>query len=121
MHRPGSGYSLSMEKLPPSLHRLGVSEDRLRVGGWKLVSTVSGLAAGIVVRKLLNSLWARLPASTHEPPLNPADRRIGWGEALSWSVATGVGVGVARVVSDRLAASTWELATGDPPPGVQAD
>ena len=88
---------------------------------WKVVSTASGLLTGLVVRKVLNLAWARFSPSAHEPPLNPADRRIGWGEAIAWSVSAGAGVGVSRLVSDRLAAKGWELATGGPPPGVVPD
>jgi hypothetical protein len=89
--------------------------------GWKVVSTVSGLLAGVITRQLLTLAWRRVGPSDLEPPLNPADRRVGWGEAITWSVAAAVGVGVARVVSDRMAASAWELATGEPPPGVETD
>lgn len=110
-----------MSFVRPPIHVLGLSDEQVRLGGWKLVSAGSGLLAGLIVRQSLNLVWAKLPSTAHEPPLNPADRRIGWGEALSWSIATGVGVGVARVVGDRLAASTWELATGEPPPGILPD
>ncbi len=88
---------------------------------WKVLSTASGLLAGVVVRKVLGLAWGRFSPSEHEPPLNPADREIGWGEAITWSIAAGIGVGVARVVSDRLVASGWELATGQAPPGVRPE
>ena len=88
---------------------------------WKVVSTGSGLLAGLVVRRVLDRAWARFGPSEHPPPLNPADRRIGWGEAVAWSVAVGAGVGVARMVGDRLAAKGWEMATGGPPPGIEPD
>ncbi len=38
-----------------------------------------------------------------------------------WSIATAVGIGVARVVSDRLGGERLELATGQPGPGMAAD
>lgn len=85
---------------------------------WKVVSTASGLAVGVAVRALLNKVWGAVSPSELEPPLNPADRRITWPEALAWAAAAGAGVGVARLVSDRLAATGWQLATGEPPPGV---
>jgi len=87
--------------------------------GWQVVSTGSGLLAGLITRLTLNWAWKQFAPSDHDPPLNPADRRISWGEALVWSVAAGVGVGVARVISDRLTAEVWERATGEPPPGIK--
>lgn len=88
---------------------------------WKVVSTASGLLASLLVRRLVGVVWQRLAPSGQEPPLNPADRRIGWPEALAWSISAGAGAGVARLVSDRLAAAGWEMATGEPPPGLSPD
>jgi hypothetical protein len=84
---------------------------------WKVVSTGSGLLAGLVVRRALDRAWARVGPSEHPPPLNPADRRIGWGEAVAWSVAVGAGVGVARMVGDRLAAKGVGARHRQPAPG----
>jgi hypothetical protein len=97
------------------------SDDRRAKVGWKVVSVGTGLLSGFLTRLTLNWAWKHFAPSDHDPPLNPADRRISWGEAVIWSVAAGVGVGVARVISDRLTAEVWELATGDPPPGVKTD
>lgn len=82
--------------------------------GWKTLSLGAGALAAIAVRKIVGAVW---PGSGR-PPLNPADRRISWNEALAWGVASGVGAGVARLVSKRTAAAAWEQVTGNPPPGV---
>ena len=118
MERQGDGYGHVMMFLLKLLRRSS-SDGRAARVEWKVVSTASGLLAGALVRTALARAWGRISPSAHEPPLNPADRDVGWGEAISWSIAAGVGVGVARVLSDRLAASGWELATGQPPPGVR--
>jgi hypothetical protein len=52
------------------------------------------------------------------PPENPADRRASWTEAVSWAVATGVGIGVTRLLALRSAATVWEAATHETPPGL---
>lgn len=88
---------------------------------WKIVSTGSGLIVGIAVRRVINWAWGALSRSDHEPPLNPADRQITWSEAIAWAAAAGAGVGVARLISSRLAATGWELATGETPPGVDGE
>lgn len=82
---------------------------------WKAASLGIGALGAIATRKALAAVWP----GTDRPPLNPADRRIDWPSALAWAVASGVGAGIARVVSKRGAAAAWESATGNPPPGVK--
>ena len=82
---------------------------------WKALSLGVGAAAAIAMRKLVAGIW---PGRSN-PPLNPADRRVDWHEAVAWAVASGIGAGVARLVSKRAAAGAWEKATGHPPPGVK--
>ena len=86
--------------------------------GWKVASTLSGVAGAVVARNLIQSVWAALSRSEKEPPLNPADREIDWPTALQWAIAAGIGAGIARLVSQRAAAAAWERATGSPPPGI---
>jgi len=81
---------------------------------YNALSTVAGIAAAIVARKIVSTLWR----SDTEPPLNPADRRTSWSEALAWGVATAIGAAVARVVALRGTSAGWEKMTGETPPGV---
>lgn len=101
-------------RLPPTL----LASDRSEKAAWKVVSTLGGVAGGIVARSVLQKVWAVASRSDLEPPLNPADRRISWPNALQWAIASGIGVGVARLLSERVVAAGWEAATGSPPPGV---
>lgn len=81
---------------------------------WKVVSVGAGALAAIGMRQLVSAIW---PGSAR-PPLNPADRKVDWTDALAWGIASGIGAGVARVVSTRGAATAWERVTGSPPPGI---
>jgi hypothetical protein len=83
---------------------------------YNALSSIAGLVAAIAVRKIVSALWR----SDTETPLNPADRRTSWSEALAWGLATAVGAGVARVVALRGAATGWEKVTGETPPGIAA-
>ena len=85
---------------------------------WAALSNLAGIVGAVATRKLLQAVW---PAGddTTGPPFNPADRRVGWATALQWGVAAGVGAGVARVLSQRVAAAGWEAATGSAPPGLK--
>ena len=87
----------------------------MRSSAWKLVSLGSGVLAAVGARTLVAAVWP----GPHSPPLNPADRRIRWPEALAWGVASGVGAGVACVVSNGTAAAAWERTTGTTAPGLR--
>lgn len=98
------------EKLP------GTEDDSLGSEvTWKLVSVGAGVLAGIVARKLLSAVWARV--GTGDGEVDPGDRRVGWIEAAQWAIASGIAVGVARTIGQRAAARAWERASGSPPPG----
>lgn len=84
--------------------------------GYEALSAAAGLLAAVAARKLVSAVWR----GDAEPPLNPADRRVSWREALTWAFATALGAAVARVLALRGAAAGWERATGEPPPGVHA-
>lgn len=111
-----TGYDTVMASTTTS--RFGTTRSELV---WRVASGASGVVAGIATRRVLAMAWSALARSDHEPPLNPADRRITWPEAMTWAVAAGAGVGVAQLVGQRLAATGWELATGDAPPGVDLE
>lgn len=82
--------------------------------GWKAVTLSLGALAAFTTQRVLEVIWKALRGST--PPKVPADRRSSWLSALSWAVATGVGVGVARLLAVRAAAAVWEAAAHEPPP-----
>jgi hypothetical protein len=83
---------------------------------YNALSTVAGIAAAVAARNIVSALWS----SDTDTPLNPADRRTSWREALAWGLATAVGAAVARVVALRGTAAGWEKMTGETPPGVAA-
>lgn len=107
-------------------HDVDVMEQELRatVGQtmektvWKAVTIGAGVLAGVVMRKALNAGWRK--AKHHDPPTDPYQPATSWAEALSWAAASGVGIGVARLVAARGAAAGWQKAMGAPPPGVSA-
>ena len=87
---------------------------------WKVVSGVTGLLGALVARKLLRTAWAAAsPDGSEGPVLDPADRRFSWKDATLWAVTAGIGLGIAKLISARLAVAGWEAATGTLPPGVE--
>ena len=81
---------------------------------WNAVCGGLGVVAALAIRRLTASLW---PGSAR-PPLNPADRRVGWAQAVGWAAASGIGAALARVVSRRAAAAGWARVFDETPPGV---
>ncbi len=85
---------------------------------WKLVSTGSGLLCGLLARKLLRAGYVAVRKDAAvASPFDPTNARFSWPNALLWAAAAGVGLGIARVVSARVAVIGWEAATGTAPPG----
>ena len=84
---------------------------------YKVLGIGSGLVAAKVARSLLDKGWARTKGG--EPPRNPAVPGTSWGEAVTWAVASGVAVSVARLLATKGVATTWAKTTGQLPPGVQ--
>jgi Protein of unknown function (DUF4235) len=86
---------------------------------WKAISYGVGALAGLVTQRLLNGAWKGLGHDSR-PPV-PADRGSSWAEALSWAVASGVGMGVSRLLAIRTAAVVWEAATHERLPDAALD
>jgi hypothetical protein len=79
------------------------------------LSALSATLAGVAARKLVTVAWKA--GTGHEIPVEDDDRSIGVAEAAAWAAGVGAAVGVARVLSRRAAAKTWEKTVGEPPPG----
>ncbi len=84
---------------------------------WKAVAAVAAFVAAEAARHGTTAVWSRI--SDVEPPVNPADRSIDWGDAFSWALFAGLAAGLARVIARRSAAAAWEARTGQTPPGVR--
>lgn len=86
--------------------------------GWRMVASASLLLAGVVARRTLLVGWRTVRNS--EPPANPASMRTTWAEAVAWSIASGVVLGLARLIALRGAAEAWRAATGAYPDDMES-
>ena len=84
---------------------------------WTVMSLVAGLGAAAVMRKLLDRSWKA--AAGKNPPDNPADPDVSFGEAVVWASVTGAAVALARMLAQRRAASYYTRSTGHLPPGLK--
>jgi Protein of unknown function (DUF4235) len=86
---------------------------------WKLVFTGTGMLGALLARKLMRAGYAAIRKdASAASPFDPTKARFSWSDALLWAAAAGIGLGIAKVVSARVAVLGWETATGTAPPGV---
>ena len=85
-------------------------------------SKLVGIVTGVVVRKgadkAVAAVWRRTKRT--EPPADPAAPGTPWGEAVSWAIASGVAMSVARLLATRGTASAKKMLTGKAPAGLEA-
>lgn len=85
-------------------------------------SQLIGIATGVVTRKLsmvvLDKVWRKTKKT--EPPADPASPGTPWLEAITWAAASGVAVGVARLVTTKGVATAKMKLTGEVPEGMEA-
>ena len=70
----------------------------------RLYVTVIGFAATFAVQKLLTIGWKAVTGN--EPP-SPTDPRTPMRQALTWVLASAIGIAVAQLLTQRLAARRW--------------
>ena len=75
------------------------------------VGTFAALAAAMGTRKLVTAGWKKVTGK--EPPSDPQDPQVNFGEALSWAILLGVTMETARLLAQRVA--TRKLRNGSTP------
>lgn len=76
---------------------------------WRIVSLSSAVLAAVVVRGGIQVVWKA--TRDDDPPLNPLREDGTWTDAVLFSLATGLSVGLARLAARSVAASVWEKET----------
>ncbi len=85
---------------------------------WKLESTIAGMLGAMVARKLIRALYRAVRKEAPASVFDPNSARFSWPDVVLWAAAAGIGLGIAKVTSARVAAIGWEVATGTRPPEV---
>jgi hypothetical protein len=81
---------------------------------WMGVAAGAAALASYAVKKGLEQAWR---AAMHEdPPLEPADPRVPWRDAIIWTAASGALLGVGQLLARRATEAGWHRLTGDHPP-----
>ena len=80
---------------------------------YTLLGLAATVAATIAARKAMTATWKL--STGKQPPSNPEHPDVSMAEALAWAVASGVAVGVARMLATRKAAEYYRRSTGHLP------
>lgn len=83
---------------------------------WKVYMGVVGAVTTIAAQKLVKAGWKL--ATGNEPPTSPTDPETPMVEAVTWALASGVGVGVVQLLTTRFAAKRWSTSMGKAAPGI---
>ena len=105
------GYGLAVKK-PRVLEMSG----RERV--WLAETTVVGMLGAMIAQRVIRALYRAIRKRAPESVFDPNSARFSWPDVVLWAAAAGIGLGVAKVTSARVARFGWEVATGTLPPGI---
>ena len=90
---------------------MGASEKLL----WKLYVGVIGVVTTVAAQRLVATSWKVV---TGDKPPSPTDPEVPTSAAVSWALASGLGVGVTQLLVKRSAARRWAARIGQhTPPG----
>jgi hypothetical protein len=81
---------------------------------WAAIATGTAYLAGRAIESAARHGWKSVTGE--EPPEHPESTETGWKDALIWTAATSLTLGVGRLLAQRIAAFGWEQARGDAPP-----
>jgi hypothetical protein len=82
---------------------------------WNIYAGLIGAITTVAAAKLVSKAWE---LSTGEQPPAPNDPEVPLRRALTWAVASGLGVALAQILMNRFAASQWTRVMGTPAPGL---
>ena len=69
---------------------------------WTIVGTSTAVLSGVLARQSLKQTFRK---GVFEPPINPDEDDVEWRQALFWGAASGMAVGMARIVGWKLASA----------------
>ncbi len=72
------------------------------------------MVAAIVIERSMSAGWHAF--TSKEPPDRPESLETSWGDALMWTAASAIAVGLGQVLAKRGAAAGWQRYTGKLPP-----
>ena len=82
---------------------------------WKIYAGAVGAVTTIATQKLITQVWKMV--SGEEPP-EPNDPDTPLYLALTWAIASGIGIGATQLMVNRFTARQWQRSIGTQPPSM---
>ncbi len=84
---------------------------------WTLFGLAATVGATMAARKAMTATWKL--STGKQPPTNPEHPDVSMAEAVAWASASGVAVGLARMLASRKAADYYRRSTGHLPANLE--
>ena len=84
---------------------------------YKAIDKLTTIAVAIGTHSLLNMAWKNF--TKNNPPESPTDPDVKWSEAFMWGAATGLGIGLSKVLMKIIVDTSWKKFIGPKPAEVQ--
>ena len=78
---------------------------------WNLYAGAIGAATTVLAAKAVNAVWEM---ATGDAPPEPNDPEVPLRRALTWAIASGIGIGLSQLMVSRFAATQWTRVMGTP-------
>ena len=79
-----------------------------------VVGAGAAMLASMIIERSMSAGWRA--ATSKAPPAKPESLDTSWGDALLWTAASAIAVGIGQVLARRGAAVGWQHYTGKLPP-----
>lgn len=80
---------------------------------WKVYTVALGTVTTLVAQKVVHAGWK---LATGDTPPDPNDPSVPATEAAIWAIASGIGLGMTQLATNRFVARRWMEFTGEVPP-----
>ncbi|MBI5027292.1 MAG: DUF4235 domain-containing protein [Actinobacteria bacterium] len=80
---------------------------------WNLYAGAIGAATTVLAAKAVNAVWEM---ATGDAPPEPNDPEVRLRRAVTWAIASGIGIGLSQLMVNRFAATQWTRVMGTPAP-----
>nr|WKN37742.1 DUF4235 domain-containing protein [Tunicatimonas sp. TK19036] len=74
-----------------------LGHDNADIRNW--VVSGAAMASAVAVRAVVEFIWKK--TTRRDPPKNPDDRDVSWGEAVTWTLLVGVTASLVKLVIRR--------------------